>query len=76
MVAPGPPYTYITLFSNKIDKTRKCLVTVVSMFLISLNGRTRLLVKKKESENEKHRDEASQGPFDGSISKSIMYNVA
>ena len=73
MVAPGPPYTYITLFFNKIDKTRKCLV---SMFLISLNGRTRLLVKKKESENEKHRDEASQGPFDGSISKSIMYNVA
>ena len=46
------------------------------MFLVSLNGRTRLPVKKKESENEKHWDEASQGPFDGSISKSLMYNVA
>ena len=68
MVAPGPPYTYITLFFNKIDKIRKCLV--------SLNGRTKLPVKKKESKNEKHRDEASQGPPNGSISKSLMYNVA
>ena len=73
MVAPGPPYTYITLFFNKIDKTRKCLV---SMFLVSLNGRTKFPVKKKESKNEKHRDEASQGPPNGSISKSLMYNVA
>lgn len=73
MVALGPPYTYITLFFNKIDKTQMCLV---SIFLVNLDGRTRLPVKKKESEDERHLDRASQGPSDGSISKSLMYNVA
>ena len=63
---------YITLFFNKIDKTQKCLV---SMFLVSLNGRTKLPVKKKESEDEKHQDEASQGPSNGSISKSLLGNL-
>lgn len=72
MVAPGPPYTYITLFFNKIDKTQKCLI---SMSPISLNGRTGLPVKMKESEDERHRDVASQGPFDGSISKSLLGNL-
>ena len=72
MVAPGPPYTYITLFFNKIDKTQKCLV---SMFPVSLNGRTRLPIKMKESENERHRDGANQGSFDGSISKSLLGNL-
>ena len=52
---------YITLFFNKIDKTRTCLV---NMFLVSLDGQTKLPVKKKESDNERHRDGASQGPSD------------
>jgi len=63
---------YITLFFNEIDKTRKCLVNV---FLINLDGRTKLLVKKKESEDEKHWDGANQGPSDGSISKSLLGNL-
>ena len=62
MVAPGPPYMYITLFFNKTDKTRKCLL---NMFLVSLDGRTRLPVKKKESDDERHWDRANQGPSDG-----------
>ena len=72
MVAPGPLYMYITLFFNKIDKTQKCLV---SMFLVSLNGQTRLPIKMKESEDERHQDGASQGPSDGSISKSLLGNL-
>ena len=46
------------------------------MFPVSLNGRTRLPIKMKESENERNWDGANQGSFDGSISKSLMYNVA
>ena len=72
MVALGPPSMYITLFFNKINKTQKCLI---SMFLVSLNGWTRLPVKMKESENERHWDGASQGSFNGSISKSLLGNL-